>query len=93
MELLFEILFGIFFELPMEAAMEIKRLKTWVKTTVFLVMANLVDILFILVIRTCWYDRQDLFGAILLSGITLAWIVFTVWGAITGHKRHWKQNT
>lgn len=83
MEFLFEILFGLFFEVPVEAAMESKRLKTWVKTLIFCIIGGGISVLLAVIAFT----PPVIFEA---AGVCAIWTVFVIIGAVIGHRKKWK---
>ena len=90
MELLLEFLFELLFEVPFDAAMESKRLKTWVKTTLFIILGGAVVLLFAVITVSTACDG-NISGAVAAGAVTLALLAMVIFGAIFGHKRNWKQ--
>lgn len=90
MDVLLEILFGLFVELPMEATMESKRVKTWVKTLLFSLLGYPLTLLFVLAARTTWVEQGSMFGCAFMVILALAWFAFITWAAVYGHKNKWK---
>lgn len=90
MELLLDFLFELLFEVPFDAAMESKRLKTWVKTTLFSIVGGAVVLLFAVISVSTAFDG-NFSGAFAMGTVTLALLALVVFGAICGHKRNWKQ--
>lgn len=92
MDILFEFLFGIFFEMPMTMTMESKRLKPWVKTAIMFVAVNLLTVLMAMIAVSMRHSEEAVEGG---------WIAATVMGAIffvmslaiciTGHRRGWQR--
>ena len=91
MDFLLELIVGIFFEAPLDAAMESRRVKTWVKTMLFSLLGGAMAVLFNVMTVSVWQDQRNITSTIILALITLCWTAFVVWGAIHGHKRKWKQ--
>ena len=91
MDFILELLFGFFFEVPMEMAMESKTLKPWVKTAIVFVVAKLLTALMAL-IAISLYHREDaadngwqvavVFGIVLFVGSLVV--------CISGHRRGWQ---
>ena len=92
MDFLMELLFGLLFEAPAEALMESKRVKTWVKTTLFLILGLSLSILFGFMSYSVASGESNLSGSCAGWLICIAWTVFVVWMAIRGHKRKWKKS-
>lgn len=91
MDFLFELLFGIFFEMPMEMAMESKRLKPWVKTALMFIVINLIAMLVILI--TVSMSRTEGPAGDVAIGIAIAALFFglSVYVCVTGHRRGWQK--
>lgn len=87
MEFVLEFLLEVFLEAPMES----KRLKTWVKTAMFLVFTNFLTLVMILSTVDVWKDQHSIPGTIFMSLLTFAWFAATIWMAVRGHKHKWKQ--
>lgn len=83
MEFLFEFLFGLFFEVPVDLAMGSKRLKNWVKTMLFCLIGLSVSVLLAVIAFT-------LPMIIEAAGICVIWTIFVIVGAIIGHRSKWK---
>lgn len=92
MEFLFELLFGIFFEMPMEMAMESKRLKPWVKTVLAFVAGNLVTVLFALCAFGLYNDPDAEGSWEVLAGIATFWCIFWTVLCASGHRRGWQKD-
>lgn len=78
-----EFLIELFFEAPFEMAMESKRLKTWVKTLLFCIACGVISVLLAILafMPPCIWE---------VAGIWAIWTLFSIIGAIIGHKRKWK---
>lgn len=85
MDVLMEILIGLFFEAPFEMAMESKRLKTWVKTLLFCIVCGVVSVLLAIIAFVPPYIWE-------VAGIWAIWTLFSIIGAFIGHKRKWKNH-
>lgn len=92
MEFLMELIMGILFEAPIEATMESKRVKTWIKTTLFVILGAAVDVLFILVACSVCFSDHDPSGSIIFWILAVGWTALILYGAIVGHKHKWKQS-
>ena len=92
MDLLFEIILGFLFEAPVEATMESKRVKTWVKTALFLLLGLLVEALFVYFLCVSCTNDSDTFSIVLMSALSFGWPVLMIWATIYGHKHKWKQD-
>lgn len=90
MELLLDFLFELLFEVPFDAAMESKRLKTWVKTTLFSIVGGAVVLLFAVITVSTACDG-NISGALAVGAVTFTLLALVIIGAICGHKRNWKQ--
>lgn len=91
MEFLPELAGALLFEAPFEAAMESRRVKTWVKTLLFSLLGGAMAALFTVMTVSFRRDQQNTAGTAVPALITLGWSAFVVFGAIRGHKRKWKQ--
>lgn len=92
MEIIFEIIFGLIFELPAEATMKSKKVKTWVKTALFVVLGSMLEILLLFMAYiSCFVDKEPVLSIISLA-LVVVWLIVIIWGAIYGHKRKWKQS-
>ena len=89
MDFLVEIIMELLFEVPLEAAMESKKLKKSVKTTIFCIIGGGITVLFGAITALMWIDN-DATGAFFMILITLGMLAMTIFGAIRGHKRNWK---
>ena len=91
MDLLFELLLGLFFEMPLEMAMESKRLKPWVKTALMFVVINLITIL-VIIITVSMSHREGPAGDVAI-GIAIAALFFglSIYVCVTGHRRGWRR--
>lgn len=92
MDFIFELIFGIFFEAPAEALMESKRVKPWVKTLFVLVLGLFISAMLAYGVYIAMYVQPSIAAAIVMSIFTIAWTISTMWMAITGHKRKWKND-
>jgi uncharacterized membrane protein YhaH (DUF805 family) len=90
MDILLEFILGLLFELPLDAAMESKRLKTGVKTAVFALLGGLLVAFFAFLTVQTWQSGGGMSG-IVMTLITISFAILIVWGAIDGHKRDWKR--
>ena len=72
--------------------MESRKVKTWVKTTIFLIIGVAIFALLALSGLVPWRDRQELSSTIFLEIIAFGWLVFVILGSVYGHKRKWKSN-
>lgn len=86
MELVLELLF----EVPIEAAMESRRLKTGVKTAIFCVLGGVITLFFALLTVQKWIPSDDFTGAFFMTLITTVMLFGVIFGAIRGHKKNWK---
>ena len=84
-----EAVLELLFEVPFEAAMESRKLKTGVKTTLFCVLGGLIEVLFALLTVSSWQDN-DYTARFFMTTITVAWFLLVIFGAIRGHSRKWK---
>ena len=89
MDDLVEAVLELLFEVPFEAAMESRKLKTGVKTTLFCVLGGLIEVLFALLTVSSWQDN-DYTARFFMTTITVAWFLLVIFGAIRGHSRKWK---
>lgn len=89
MDDLVEAVLELLFEVPFEAAMESRKLKTGVKTTLFCVLGGLIEVMFAFFTVSSWQDN-DYTARFVMTIITVAWFLFVIFGAIRGHSRKWK---
>ena len=87
MEFLFELLFGIFFEMPLEMAMESKRLKPWVKTAIIFVVFNLLTVLMVVIAFDLYHDPEAVGGWQIGAGFAVMIFAASLYICITGHRR------
>lgn len=92
MDFILELIFGIFFEVPAEALMESKRVKTWVKTTLYLLLGLSLSVLFGFMAYSVTTRDGNLSGGIVAGVICAVWTVFVIWSAIYSHKRKWRKD-
>ena len=86
-EIIMEVIMGLFVELPMES----EHIKTWVKTVIFLVLCGLLDGLAGFLFYQVCFIEHDIVFSVLIGAVLLFLLWATIYGAITGHKRDWKQ--
>lgn len=89
MGFLMELILELLFEVPIEAAMESKRLKTGVKSVLFCVIGGLITSFFAYLTVITWIE-QDNTSAVFMTAITVVFLAGVVFGAIRGHKKKWK---
>lgn len=90
MEFLLELLFGLFVEVPVELTMESRRVRPWVKSALWLVLANLLTVLLVLMGRSMLADGRRVDGWVALS-CALAWLIGSVVICCRGHRRGWQR--
>ena len=90
MDELVEIILELLFELPLDAALENKKLKTGVKTAIFSVLGGGITLLFVAITVQKWISGDDLTGSSFMTLISLVMLAGVIFGAIHGHKRKWK---
>ena len=88
MDILFELLVGLFVELPMES----EHVKTRTKTILFLVVCGILDALTGFFFYQVCFVNHDLVGSVLCGAVLLFLLGLTIFGSINGHKRGWKQD-
>ena len=95
MDFLLELLFGIFFEVPMEMAMESKRLKPWVKTAIMFVVGNLLTVLMAVISVSLRYSEEAVPGSWKwAAAMSVFFFILSLVICISGHRRGWrKENT
>lgn len=76
-------------EIPFEIAMQSNKLKTWVKTLIFCIPSGCITLFFGYLSVISWLDNATT-SALFCTLLTIGFVVFTVFGAIRGHKRKWK---
>jgi membrane protein YdbS with pleckstrin-like domain len=91
MDLFAEILISLLFEAPAEAIMESRRIKTWVKTTLFLVLGLSLSVLFGFLTWSVSLQGDNVWGTVATGLICAVWTVFVICSAVKGHKRKWKK--
>ena len=70
MDFLLELV-GELLDVPFEAAMESRRIKTWVKTLLFSLLGGAMAALFTVMTVSVWRDQQNMAGTTVLALITL----------------------
>ncbi len=89
MDVIVELLGEILFEVPLDLTMGSRRIKTWIKTTVFCIVGGaLIGLLCFLSI--CAWRDYGLVEGIVLAVITAGILALIIFGAIRGHKTKWK---
>ena len=91
MDFFIELLFGLFVEVPLDAAMESKRLKTWVKTVLMSLLCSLPLLLIGFACVVNWKADGWYAGTLCLCAILMAGVAFSIWMIRDGHKRKWVQ--
>lgn len=92
MDFLIAPLVEFLFEAPTGAVMECKRLKPWEKTLFVLVLGLFISVMLAYGVYIAMYVQPSIAAAIVMSILTIAWTIFAMWMAITGHKRKWKND-
>ncbi len=87
-EIITEVIMVLFVEVPMES----ENVKTWIKTAIFLVICWLLDILGGFLFYQVCFVQHDVIGSVLCGAVLLFLLGLTIFGAIDGHKRGWKQD-
>ena len=90
MDELVEIILELLFELPLDAAIESKKLKTGVKTAIFSVLGGGITLFFAAVTVQKWIAQDDTTGAFFMTLVTAVLFLGVIFDAIHGHKRKWK---
>ena len=86
MDFLFELIVGLFVELPMES----EHVKTRTKTLIFLMVCGILDALTGFFFYQVCFVQRDLVGSVLCGAVLLFLLGLTIFGPISGHKRGWK---
>lgn len=86
MDFLLELVAAIFIEVPLEATMESKRVKTWVKTMVFFLVGNILTVILAFIALD---GSQESGVDALTIGIGIIWFLAVTALSIYGHKRKW----
>ena len=86
MDFLFELIVGLFVELPMES----EHVKTRTKTIIFLVVCGLLDALTGFLFYQVCFVQRNLVSTVLCGAVLLFLLGVTIFGSISGHKRDWK---
>ena len=92
MDFLLELLFGIFFEVPMELTMESKTLKPWVKTLAFFLVGNLLTVLLLVIYGIMAKDPSRASDAQAALYFAIAWFVIMTVLCALGHRSRWGAN-
>lgn len=87
MDFIAELICEVILEGIFAVTVENPRVKTWIKTTVFLVFSQLFTGLFIWMTVDAWRDQNN--GWIIVGIIAAIWAIGTIIGAVRGHKRNW----
>lgn len=91
MDFLLELLFGLFFEMPMELTMESRRLKPWVKTLAVFLFGNLLTLLMVFIAVSFRGDPAAEGDWKIAAIVAVIWLVVCVAVCISGHKRGWQK--
>lgn len=91
MDELVEIILELLFEVPLDAAMKSKKLKTGVKTAIFSVFGGGITLFFAVLTVLKWMEQDDFTGAFLMTLATSVLFFGVIFGAIRGHERKWKR--
>ena len=89
MDFLIELLFGFFFEIPMEMAMESKRLRPWVKTALVFILGNLLTVLLLLIAAELFDDPARAADAKMAQYFAMGWFAVMVGLCVLGHRGRW----
>ena len=92
MDFLLELLFGIFFEVPMELTMESKTLKPWVKTLAFFLVGNLLTVLLLLIYGSMSKDPLRTSDAQAALYFAIGWFCIMAVLCFMGHRSGWGAN-
>ena len=92
MDFLLELLFVIFFEVPMELTMESKTLKPWVKTLAFFLVGNLLTVLLLLIYGSMSKDPLRTSDAQAALYFSIGWVVVLIVLCFIGHRSRWGAN-
>lgn len=87
MDFLMELLFGFFFEIPLEMAMESRRLKPWVKTAIMFAAINLLTVIMVLIAISAGPQGDWQIPA----GLGIAFFVGSIIVCACSHKRGWQR--
>ena len=91
MDFLLELLFGFFFEMPMEMAMESRRLKPWVKTFLMFVVCNLLTLLMVFIAVSMASKDAPVGDVAIPVVIGVLMFCLSIYVCVTGHKRGWQK--
>ena len=89
MDDLLELLFSFFVEMPLELAMESKRLKSWVKTALMFLAVNILTVMMVFIALDTYHESDgglDWCVAAIAAGILF---VTSVIVCAVGHRRGW----
>lgn len=89
MDIISEFIFEIVLEGIFGLTVENPNLKTWIKTTVFIVVSQFFTAVLVWMAIDVW--RSDNNGWIIYTVIAAAWGIGTLIAAVYGHKRKWIQ--
>lgn len=90
MEFIFELIFEIILEGFFGVTVHNPKLKTWIKTVIFLVVAEIIPAL-MLVSGISAILRDDVGSGVFIIALGAALTAGFVAGAVYGHRRDWKQ--
>ena len=91
MEFLFEVILEGILEGVLGLTMENPKLKTWVKTAIFVVVSQAVAGFIWFLALNVPAEKGDLSGNYVCGAMALALSVGFLLGAIHGHRQQWKQ--
>lgn len=89
MDIIVEFLLELLFEVPVDLAMGSKKLKTWVKTTLYCILGGIFAVALIVLSVLAWLNWSAL-AAAAVTVFSLIMITYFVRRAIRGHKENWK---
>lgn len=84
-----ELILEIILEGVFAVTVENPKVKTRIKTAVFVVVSQLFTLLLVWITANAWSTNRD--GAVICSILALVWAIAMVIAAVHGHKRDWKQ--
>ena len=92
MDFIFDFVIPFFFEASVDAAMDSKRLKPWVKTAVFFLAGNLLTLLLAVISADFGNDPTIAADGVIAKYVAIGWFCIMVVLCFLGHRSGWGAN-
>lgn len=91
MDGLLEVLFGLFFEMPMEMTIESKRVKPWGKTALMFIVMNLFTLAMALIAADAYQDSGGSADWQIAVIFAAGFFVVSIVVCVVGHRHRWER--